>query len=401
MEVLAHERTLLETAGHLVEEYTLPATEDLGLSGMRAAVKAVWNRDACARVDDLIMRTAPDVVHVHTPFPLMSPAVFRTAHLREIPTVTTLHSYRWSCIVGTCFRDGAVCEECVGSRVKLPGVIHRCYHDSVAASAALTFSLALHNAVGTRDRCVDRWLVLTAFAKKLLIRDGVAPDKIEVKPNSVPDCGVGPGPTGGERTVLFAGRLLDIKGVGTLLESWGRISRAGVRLVIAGDGAMRPRVESLAATDGSVKYAGWVSEADVTRMMGRAELVVVPSEWYEGGLPLTVLRSLSVGTPVLISDLESFADAVTADGVGYTFRAGDVESLATALDNIIRNPQGTKSKRPLARRSYERHYSPGANLHRLERIYAEVIMSSRHDRSEGLPGPRLNGSVLREDAGDT
>ncbi len=51
-----------------------------------------------------------------------------------VPAVTTLHSYRYSCVVGTCVRDDAICEDCVGSRLKLAGIRHACYHDSRAAS---------------------------------------------------------------------------------------------------------------------------------------------------------------------------------------------------------------------------------------------------------------------------
>ncbi len=126
---------------------------------------------------------------MHTPFPLMSPAVFRAARAAGVPAVTTLHSYRYSCVVGTCVRDGAICEDCVGSKTKLAGVRHACYHDSRPATAALTLSLGLHRAIGTFDHCVSRYLTLTEFSRQLLIRDGFPADKIVVKPNSVPDPG--------------------------------------------------------------------------------------------------------------------------------------------------------------------------------------------------------------------
>ena len=189
MEVLAHERELLLDAGHEVEQYTLPAAEDMRLSGLRAGAKAVWNRDAARDVAALVRSFRADVLHVHTPFPLMSPSVFRAAHAAGVPAVTTLHSYRYSCVVGTCVRDGHICEDCVGKKLKLPGVIHKCYHDSRGASAALTLGLDLHRAAGTFHRAVTRYLTLTEFARKLLIRDGYPVDRILVKPNSVPDPG--------------------------------------------------------------------------------------------------------------------------------------------------------------------------------------------------------------------
>ena len=312
---------MLTDGGHAVEQYLVPSAEEAQLSAVRAGVKAVWNREATREVTRRIHAFRPDVVHVHTPFPLMSPAVFRAARAAGVPAVTTLHSYRYSCVVGTCVRDGAICEDCVGSKTKLAGVRHACYHDSRPATAALTLSLGLHRAIGTFDHCVSRYLTLTEFSRQLLIRDGFPADKIVVKPNSVPDPGFRPTTGDGPRTVFFAGRLVEIKGVRTLLDAWAQVP-AGMRLVIAGDGELRGLVEERAAADPSIDFRGWVSQEEVVELMGAAEVTVVPSQWYEGA-PLVILRSLGVGTPVLVSDLENLSAEVLADGVGWAFRTGD------------------------------------------------------------------------------
>lgn len=373
MEVLAHEGQLLREAGHDVEEFTLPAAETLGLPGWRAGAKAVWNLEAQRETTRRIKAFRPDVVHVHTPFPLMSPSVFQAAYRAGVPAVTTLHSYRYSCVVGTCVRDDRICEDCVGSRLKLAGIRHRCYHDSAGATAALTLGLVVHRTAGTFHHAVSRYLTLTDFARRLLIRDGFPADKIVVKPNSVPDPGADPGPPPAAdrpRTVFFAGRLIDLKGVRTLLEAW-RQTPPGMQLVIAGDGDLRPLVEERAAADPSITFLGWVGEDEVTRLMREAEVVVLPSQWYEG-LPLVILRSLSVGTPLVVSDLENFSEDVVADGVGVTFRTGDADDLAARLRDICADPTLMARLRPLARASYDTRYSPAADLKRLLAVYDDV-----------------------------
>src|SRR5919107_505693 len=371
MEVLAHERELLVHAGHEVEQYTLPAAEDLALSGLRAGAKAVWNREAARDVGALIRRMRADVLHVHTPFPLMSPSVFRAAHGAGIPAVTTLHSYRYSCVVGTCVRDGHVCEDCVGTKLKLPGIVHKCYHDSRGASIALTLGLDVHRAVGTFHKAVTRYLTLTEFSRKLLIRDGYPADRIVVKPNSVPDPGYRAEPTSDERRVVFAGRLVDVKGIRTLLDAWQR-TPTGMTLVIAGDGELRPLVEERAAADPSIRFVGWVQEHEVTDLMASAELVVVPSQWYEGA-PLVILRSLGVGTPVLVSVLENLSTEVIEDEAGWTFTTGDAADLAEKFAGFVRDPGLTRQVRPRARASYDRRYSPKENIGRLESVYADAM----------------------------
>jgi glycosyltransferase involved in cell wall biosynthesis len=376
MEVLAHERELLLDAGHEVEQYTLPAAEDMRLSGVRAGAKAVWNREAANDVTALLRSFDADVLHVHTPFPLMSPSVFRAAYAVGVPAVTTVHSFRYSCVVGTCVRDGHICEDCVGKKLKLPGVIHKCYHDNRGASAALTLALDVHRAAGTFHRAVTRYVTLTEFARKLMVRDGYPEDRIVVKPNSVPDPGYRSEPASDERRVVFAGRLIDVKGVRTLLDAW-RATPAGMTLVIAGDGELRPLVEERAAADPSIRFVGWLQEQEVTELMASAELVVVPSQWYEGGAPLVILRSLGVGTPVLVSDLENLSGEAVEDRVGWTFTTGDAADLAEKLAGFVRDPGLSRDVRPRVRASYDKRYSPKENIGRLESVYAEAVATRR------------------------
>lgn len=372
--VMEHEADLLRGAGHVVDQYTYPSAEELGLSSLTAGLKAVWNREAAAEVARRVKCFAPDVVHVHTPFPLMSPSVFRAAKRAGVPTVTTLHSFRYACVAGTCVRDDRVCEDCIGSRLKLAGVRHRCYHDSMAASGALTAGLVVHRAIGTFDRHVDRYLTLTEFARQLLIRDGFPPDKIVVKPNSTPDLGASPDPGPDQRRVVFAGRLIDIKGVRTLLDAWAHVPR-GLTLVIAGDGPLRGLVEERALADSSIEYLGWVDEDQVTSHMARAEAVIVPSEWYEG-LPLVILRSLSVGTPLIVADMENFSAAVMDDEAGWSFAPRDSIDLGRQLTHLLEHREEALAKRPAARRSYEARYSPAVDLRRLEVVYRSVAKPS-------------------------
>ncbi len=371
MEVLAHEGELLSAAGHSVSEYTLPPAEEMGLPAVRAGLKAIWNLEASRDVAGRIKEFRPDVVHVHTPWPLMSPAVFRTASGLGVPTVNTLHSYRYSCIAATCFRDGHVCEDCVGTSLKLPGIRHRCYHDSLGGSTALTASLVLHRGLGTLHHKIDKFIALTSFGKRLLIRDGLPESKITVKPNSVADPGVPVGPDLAEPYIAFAGRLIDVKGIATLLEAWPNVA-PGLRLKIAGDGPLRSLVEQHAAADASIDYLGWVSEEEVGGLMAGAICMIVPSEWYEG-LPLVILRSLSFGTPMVVSDLENICEDVVADGAGIAFQVGDALSLATALADVVADRPGWLARRERARQSYLARYTPEADVRRLEAIYREVI----------------------------
>jgi glycosyltransferase involved in cell wall biosynthesis len=371
MEVVEHERALLTAAGHEVRQYTLPPAQEMGLSAVRAGAKAVWNREAATETTRRIHRFRPDVVHVHTPFPLMSPSVFRAAKRAGVPTLVTLHSFRFSCVGATCHRDGRICEDCVGRRVKWPGVQHRCYHDSAFGSAALSLGLLTHRMAGTFHHDIDRYLALTGFARDLMIRDGYPAEKIVVKPNSVPDCASVGSPDTERPYLFFAGRLIDIKGVRTLLEAWRRVRHPSLRLVIAGGGELSGLVEDAAARDHRIEWRGWVDEDAVTGLMSRAMATVVPSQWYEG-LPLVILRSLSVGTPVLVSHLENISKELLEDKAGWSFRMGSSRDLAETITTVASDADTATRLRQQARASFEMRYSPAVNLRRLEGLYRSL-----------------------------
>lgn len=375
MEVLAHEAALLEAAGHQVDQYTLPPAEQSGLPAWRAGAKAVWNIEAARDVTKRVQDFRPDVVHGHTPFPLMSPAVFRAAKREGVPTLATLHSFRYVCVAATCYRDGHICEDCVGRTVKWPAVRHRCYHGNAAGSGALALGLLVHRVAGTFDHSIDRYLALTGFARDLMVRDGFPADKVGVKANSVPE--PTPAPSGqdraGEPYVVFAARLLAVKGVRTMLKAWRRLPDPTLRLVVAGDGELADDVRRAADADPRIDLRGWLDQDSVTGLMAGAVATLVPSEWYEAGPPLTLIRSLSVGTPVIASDLENISADLVADEAGTTFRTADPASLADAVSRVWQNRHEAGPLRERCRQSFEQRYSPQVGLERLVAEYERLV----------------------------
>lgn len=369
--MMDRERALLSAAGHHVEQFLLePVAASDG--SWRQGVDAVWNRDVTARLAAHLDRSGADVLHVHTPFPLMSPAVFRVAHRHGVATVSTVHSFRYSCVAGTLLRQGRVCEDCVGSRLKTPAVRHGCYHDSRSASLALALSLSVHHVGGTFSRHVDRFLPLTTFSRDLLVRDGIPAERITVRPNCVDDPGE---PTPFEQRlpyVLFVGRLVEEKGLRTLLEAWRLARPAGVSLRVAGDGPLRGLVEAAVAEDSSVEFLGWRGRDDVAKLQQEALLTVVPSEWYEAGPPLVLLQALASGTPVLCSDLPNICSSVVEAGAAVTFSTGDSQSLATRLRQMLDGDVDLRSMGARARSAYDAEHTPEAALATLLRVYSEV-----------------------------
>jgi glycosyltransferase involved in cell wall biosynthesis len=371
--VIEGDRQLLLGAGWEVEQFFLSNSQIDEISRLRAGAKAIWNLAAARALQNVLDESRPDIVHVHTPFPLLSPVVFRVCARNRIPTVATVNAFRYSCVQGQLYRDGQVCELCLGKRVKLAGIRYRCYHDSLGATSAMTASLAVHRLLGTFHHDVDVWIAASEFLGGKLVAEGFPATKIAVKPNAVPDAGYQPEATG--NNALFMGRLLPSKGIGALLTAWELLDDPPP-LTILGDGPLRQYVEQASRRNPHITFKEWADQATVTEEVRSARFLVLPSEWYEAGLPIVGIQAFAAGTPIIASDVGNFSEMIEPGVTGFLFRSGDAESLAEAVRTAWEVP-GTSQLRSSARRYYLDRFSQEENLRTLLSIYDRAITQRR------------------------
>jgi glycosyltransferase involved in cell wall biosynthesis len=363
--VVASERALLEAHGHTVEVVGADNADiGAGISRARTALRTIYSPAARRQVADAIARFRPDIVHVHNFFPLLSPSVYLAAGDAGIPVVQTLHNYRLICPAALCYRDGRVCEDCVGNRLAWPGIQHACYRNSRPGTAAVAAMLAVHRLWRTWDLRVDCYVALTEFARSLFIGGGLPAGKIVVKPNFVH-----PTPTvgrGGGGFALYVGRLSTEKGLEPMVQTWQRLGER-LPLKIVGDGPWRP-----ARIPAGVSLLGHRSRQEVMELMREAMVLVFPSVWYEG-FPVTIAEAFAVGLPVIASNLGSMAMIVKHRQTGRLFRAGDPADLAAQVEWMLAHPAEWQAMRRNARAEFEAKYTAERNYEMLMEIYRQAL----------------------------
>ncbi|MAT69385.1 MAG: glycosyl transferase family 1 [Planctomycetaceae bacterium] len=378
------ERDLLRAAGHEVIEYVRHNEDMAAMSSLRAAAVTVWNRQAAREVAALIDQRTPAVLHATNTFPLISPAACHVAHRRGVAVVQALRNYRLLCAGAYLMRDGRPCEDCVGRALPLPALRHKCYRDSVSATAAVTAMQVTHRVLRTWRRRVDAFFTLTEFARGRFVAGGFPADRVHVKHNCVaPDPGVGPGDG---RHVVWAGRLSPEKGVATLLRAWRENSHLPP-LEIIGDGPLADDVAAAAAHDERISCLGHVSASEVQSRIGRARALLITSEWYET-FGRTIAEAYAAGTPVIASALGAMQELVEPGRTGWQFRAGDPRDLAAAVAAVAsQSPEAHEDMRRAARRQYDTRFTPRKNLQRLLEIYriAQRVAAAR--TADGQPSP--------------
>ncbi|HEX2774056.1 MAG TPA: glycosyltransferase, partial [Micromonosporaceae bacterium] len=308
----------------------------------------------------LIAEHRPDVLHLHNPYPLLSPWVVRTAHRHGVPVVQTVHNYRQVCSSGLYFRDGMICHDCRGRAFGLPAVVHRCYRGSRAQSAVMATALAVHRPTW---RSVDRYIALTSAVAEHLRGYGIAPERIVVKPNAIADPGP-PAPLGAG--FLYFGRLSPEKGLGLLLDAWRRHPDGSLGpLRIAGDGELRPLAEAAAAERADVEYLGRLGRSGVAAALAATAVVLAVPIWHDV-LPSVVIEALAAGRPVLGTALGGVPYLV--GDAGWTVPA-DPAALAAALPAAL---AGASALAPAARARYEHTFHPDVVTKQLIDIYASL-----------------------------
>jgi glycosyltransferase involved in cell wall biosynthesis len=368
--VYRNEATLLRDAGHEVVEYTRHNDELYSVGWLGAAlagVNTVWSSTSHRALENLLVGEKPDVAHFHNTFPLISPSAYYACASAGVPVVQTLHNYRLLCPAATFFRDGHVCQSCSGRSVPWPGILHACYRDRRAATAAVSCMLTLHGALHTWKKKVNVYITLSEFARQKFIQGGLPEECIVVKPNFVaPDPGLKQGL--GEYA-LYVGRLSEEKGLRVLLDAWERLCQP-IPLKIAGDGPLREELCRVTGQKGlhSIEFLGRLSPGEVTPLMHGARFLVLPSICFEN-FPLAIAEAFACGLPVIASRLGALAEIVADGSTGLHFSPGDAGELAAKVQWAWAHAENLEPMGRAARREFQERYQASSNYKRLMQIY--------------------------------
>ena len=375
--VFEAEARLLEERRHSVIRYAVHNDEVGAYSPIHLAQATVWNPDSYKALTALFHAEKPDLVHCHNTLPLISPSAYSAAHDAGIPLVQTLHNYRLLCPNALFFRDGHVCEDCLGKTFAYPAVLHKCYRGSLPASAVVAGMTAVHRLLGTWEKRVSRYIALTEFARGKFIEGGLPEEKIVVKPNFV-ETDIGSADADEVKNyALYVGRLSEEKGLMTALEAWRLLRERGVvqelRVIGAGPLEEEARIFTQKHRLDSVRFLGQKSSGEALEAMKFARMLIFPSLLYET-FGKSMIEAFSGGTPVIASGLGALQEVVADGRTGYHFAVGNAGSLAKSIQhmNALSSTEYAQMRRA-ARAEYEAHYTAEANIQMLEQIYTDCL----------------------------
>ena len=248
----------------------------------------------------IMARLRPDVIHIHSPYPLGEVANYFLGRARA--TVITHHSdvvrqQGWLRFYGPLLRR-----------------VLRATDSIIATSPRYIETSPWLRPV--RDRCV-------------VVPLGVEVDRFARERATQP---------GAE--LLFVGKLRYYKGVDDLLRALVEIP--AVRLTVVGDGPMRGSWEALAmelGLTGRVRFLGEVEDADLPALYHKAHLFVLPANARAEAFGTVLLEAMAAGLPCITTEVGTGTSWVVQDGVtGLVVPPRNPEALAGAIRQLLTDP---------------------------------------------------------------
>lgn len=268
-------------------------------------------REACRVALESTASFSPDLIHLHN---IVNPAVLEWAASR--PAILTVQDHRFFCPGrGKWTRQGEVCrrpmsgQNCAG-----------CFDDD-------SYYLQIFNLTKKRLKAASAiaLLVLSGYMRTELMAMGIPESRISVIPPFVSglDSNALKGSSGADY-VLFAGRLVEAKGVQDAVAAWRR-SEIKKPLVFAGTGPLRSQLERQ-----GLDVRGWMSHRRLSKMYQDAGVVIMPSRWQEP-FGIVGLEALFSGVPVAAYRSGGVEEWHPGKGL---VQWGDIDGLAHALRDL-------------------------------------------------------------------
>ena len=217
-------------------------------------------------------------------------------------------------------------------------------------------------------------IAVSNAVKQEYIRGGYAPESIEVIYNGVgarflkplPDKkGEGAETENASLQLLYVGRLNTEKGILVLLQSLDLlVNKQGLRnlhLRIFGDGDKSYINELRSFIDEKqlssfVTFGGRVPQNELIDYYDRSDIMIVPSLWQEP-FALVTAEAMARGLPVIASQVGGTGERITDNIDGLLVEPGDEQALASAIKQLMENPEKLERVAKAARTKVEEHFT--------------------------------------------
>ncbi len=228
-----------------------------------------------------------------------------------------------------------------------------------------------------------RVIAVSEFTRALAQKQYRAP--IAVIPNGVDLSALPPrSPRGEVPRLVFAGRFVETKNPGHLVQALARLRSLPWQATLLGDGPLLEAVRRQVAEsglEGRIALPGWVTPAQVLEEFSRSDLLALPSR--AEGLSVVGVQALAMGLALVLGAAGGNLELVEDGQNGFLFPPGDVDALTAALKTLLADSAALKSaqSRSLA---LAFQFDLRTIVERYEKVMEEVLREA--ERKTGKQG---------------
>ncbi len=258
--------------------------------------------------------------------------------------------------------------------------------------------LSVHNIAskpqGIFDRVADYWVrksvssvisVSKAAGSSLVSNRGFDKSAIitiynGIKDNSSPGM-VFPVPAGGARSnshyISMAARFEERKAHEYVLRAFkdlitGYPEYADLKLLLLGEGPLLPKIKKLASAEGigeNIEFLG--HRNDCVNYIASSLFLLNPSLEYEG-LPYSILEAMSMGVPVIATDVGGITEEIEAGVTGMIVPAADIQALAQAMFILLSDSQKRLNMGAASKKRFSELFTLDRMLKNYTGLYSEL-----------------------------
>lgn len=229
-------------------------------------------------------------------------------------------------------------------------------------------------------RTFDRLVVLDERARREYEAAGVDPGRLAVRSNGVvvQDRRRAGSAPANPVELLFLGRFVEQKGCRELLEAVKVLEARGTdcgpawRLTMMGAGPLESELRTIIDRAGLADRVTLRPRRDeVDGVLRAADVLLVPSR--REGMPNVVLEAMSVGVPVVATDVGAVRQLLGEDGAAFVVPPHDVAALAAATSALLADPARREAYGAALHDRARRLFDMRVIARDYARLYAEIL----------------------------
>jgi glycosyltransferase involved in cell wall biosynthesis len=220
-------------------------------------------------------------------------------------------------------------------------------------------------------------VALSSYWKQFVVSElGLPPSKVVEIPNGVPA-------VSGERArstvaaaplIVFLGEVSHRKGIDVLIDALAHLSGNGTpwTAAVGGNGDVAAAVARAreAGIGDQIDFLGWVGEAKVDELLRSADIFVLPSR--AENQPVAILEAMARSTPVVATNVGAIPEQVVDGETGLLVEPGSSDSLAQALETLLRSPELRARFGSSGLRRFEERFSVASCAERFAALYRSM-----------------------------